>query len=96
MQIGARTNGVTELIINDNCSFDDFYSFADLLKKKLGIRYYNKLDDYDSLWHDFDYQSSKLTLHYNIYFGISIYPQKGNQASKEEIQVLYSIKSILE
>jgi hypothetical protein len=96
MQIGTRTNEVTELIINDNCEFDDFYSFAGQLKNKLKIRYYNKLDDYDSLWYDFDFEGRKLTLHYNIYFGISIYPQKGNKASTEEIHVLYSIKSTLE
>jgi hypothetical protein len=96
MEVKMRLNNVTELVINDSCGYDYFYSFADKLSKTLSIKYTNKLDDYDSLFWDFKYDSTKLVLHYNIYLGVSIYHSKGNQASQEENETLNAIKNILE
>ena len=96
MEITVRFNNVTELIIKDNSEYEFFYSFAEKLSQTLPIKYHNKLDDYDSLYWDFNYNSNKLTLHYNIYLGVSIFHDKGNAASQEENEILYSIKKILE
>ena len=95
MEIKVNTNGVTQLIVKDNCEFSDFYSFAELLAKTLAIQYLNQVNDFDSLYWIFNYAHSSLILSYNTYLGISIYPQKGNQASNEEIEALHSIKVIL-
>jgi len=38
-----------------------------------------KTDDFDSLMWDFIFKGHILTLHYNIYTGISIYPRKSGK-----------------
>jgi hypothetical protein len=42
------------------------------------------MDDFDSLMWDFNYKGLALTLHYNIYTGISVYPRKFRNAVKKE------------
>jgi hypothetical protein len=54
-----NTKTWTEGIIEENCSKETFYKVADL----------------DSIYWDFIYEQRELTLHYNNYIGVSIFPK---------------------
>jgi hypothetical protein len=82
--------GCTEVVLADNCGFDTFYKVADLLSDRFKIHFTNKIDDSETSYWDFSYRGHKLTLHFNIYNGISIFPRrckdavaKDNDAVKE-------------
>ncbi|MEO5647850.1 MAG: hypothetical protein ABIQ56_05775 [Chitinophagaceae bacterium] len=82
-----KTNsGGTEAVIDDNCGITKFYLIADTLADELNITFLNQVDDAETLDWDFKYKSQLLTLHYNIFNGVSIFPQdaksrkKGNKA----------------
>ncbi len=71
----STTNGGTEAVIDDNCGIKKFYAIADTLTEHLKIQFMNQIDDADSLDWDFKYKDQFLTLHYNIFNGVSIFPQ---------------------
>jgi len=68
--------GATETIIDDNCGISRFYAIANTLSEHLHVKFLNQVDDADSLEWDFKYKDLFLTLHYNIFNGVSIYPQQ--------------------
>lgn len=72
--LNAR-NGGTEAVIDDNCGIKKFYAIADTLTEHLKIQFMNQIDDAESLDWDFKYKDQLLTLHYNIFNGVSIMPQ---------------------
>lgn len=68
--------GALEAVIDDNCGLKKFYSIANMLAKELKIKFFAKEDNSATVdWH-FKYKGSPLTLHYNIYNGVSIYPKE--------------------
>lgn len=78
-----KTNyGGTEAVINDNCGISKFYSIAGTLADDLKVTFLNQVDDAETLDWDFKYKKSFLTLHYNIFNGVSILPKKINGAKK--------------
>lgn len=82
-------SGGTEAVIDDNCGISKFYLIADTLADELNVTFLNQVDDAETLDWDFKYKSQLLTLHYNIFNGVSIFPQnpknkeKGNNAVLE-------------
>ena len=66
------SKGWTEVVIDDDCSFDKFYPVADILETRFEVSFIKKLNGPDTLYWDFDYEGLQLTLHYNIYLGVSI------------------------
>ena len=84
MSLTLRTDfGCTEAIIDDDCGLKRFYEVANILSDDLEIRFTNKEDDFDTLTWDFLYNGHILTLHYNIFNGVSILPQ--NILNKEKV-----------
>ena len=78
-----KTNyGGTEAVIDDNCGISKFYSIAGTLADDLKVKFINQVDDAETLDWDFKYKKSFLTLHYNIFNGVSILPKKINGAKK--------------
>ena len=72
-----KTNyGGTEAVIDDNCGISKFYSIASTLADDLKVKFINQIDDAETLDWDFKYKNIFLTLHYNIFNGVSIFPQK--------------------
>ena len=67
--------GGTEAVIDDNCGITKFYAIANTLAEHLHIKFMNKVDDAETLDWDFKYKDQFLTLHYNIFNGVSIFPQ---------------------
>ncbi len=74
--------GGTEAVIDDNCGISKFYSIAGTLADELNVKFINQIDDADTLDWDFKYKRSFLTLHYNIFNGVSILPQRINGVKK--------------
>jgi len=69
-------SGGTEAVIDDNCGITKFYAIANTLAEHLQIQFMNQVDDAETLDWDFKYKDQLLTLHYNIFNGVSIYPQQ--------------------
>jgi hypothetical protein len=97
MSLTLRTDfGCTEAIIDDDCGLKRFYEVANILSDDLEIKFQNKLDDFDTLTWDFRYNGTILTLHYNIYTGISIYPRKFREAPRKENDAVIEVANFLE
>lgn len=79
------TTGATEAVIDDNCGISKFYAIANTLAEQLQVIFLNQVDDSDTLDWDFKYKGQYLTLHYNIFNGVSIFPQKAaNQKTQSK------------
>ena len=97
MSLTLRTDfGCTEAVIDDDCGLKRFYEVADILSDDLDIKFLAKLDDFDSLVWDFNYKGHTLTLHYNIYTGISIYPYKFREAPRKDNDAVIEVAKYLE
>ncbi len=80
--------GGTEAVIDDNCSISKFYLIADALTKQLCVTFLNQVDDTETLDWDFQYKNCFLTLHYNIFNGVSIVPYTIEGVERENEAVL--------
>ena len=89
------TNGCTEAVIDDNCGISKFYAIANTLAKDLKVKFLNQVDDAETLDWDFQYRGQFLTLHYNIFNGVSILPQKLKK-SKSDNKAVMEVARFLE
>ncbi|MCS3799844.1 DUF3630 family protein [Niastella sp. OAS944] len=97
MSLTLRTDfGCTEAIIDDDCGLKRFYEVANILLDDLKIRFTNKQDDFDTLTWNFTYRGHMLTLYYNIYTGISIYPHKFKEAARKDNDAVIEVAQFLE
>jgi Protein of unknown function (DUF3630) len=97
MTLTLRTDiGCTEAIIDENCGFDRFYKVADILSDALHISFTNKIDDSDSSYWDFNYKGQRLTLHYDIYNGVSIFPRKYRNAVRKDNEAVVELANLLQ
>jgi hypothetical protein len=83
-QLNTDMGGI-EAVIDDNCGISKFNNISAMLLRELKVKFMGKQDDSDTVdWH-FKYKGHPLTLHYNIYNGVSIFPQnkKDNRAVSE-------------
>lgn len=80
--------GGTEAVIDDNCGISKFYLIADTLVDELHVNFLNQVDDAETLDWDFKYKNLLLTLHYNIFNGVSILPIQGKRIEKENRAVV--------
>ena len=97
MSLTLRTDfGCTEAVIDDDCGLKRFYEVASILSDDLDIQFTQKTDDFDSVMWDFLYKGHILTLHYNIYTGISIYPRKFREAPRKDNDAVVEVEKFLE
>lgn len=97
MSLTLRTDfGCTEAIIDDDCGLKRFYQVANILADHLKIKFTRKEDDFDTLTWDFSFRNHVLTLHYNIYTGISIYPVKFREAPRKDNDAVVEVARFLE
>lgn len=80
--------GSTEAVIDDNCGISKFYAIANTLATDLQVNFLNQVDDAESLEWDFKYKNQILTLHYSIFNGVSISPQKGKSVQQQNNAVV--------
>ncbi len=84
-----KTNfGGTEAVIDDDCGISKFYLIADTLTDDLDVKFLNQADDAETLDWDFKYKNHNLTLHYNVFNGVSIKPQKSRRVEQQNKAVL--------
>ena len=96
MNVKIETDkGWTEAVIDGNCDYDKFYLAAVVLERDFQISFSHKLEDFDSLYWDFEYKGSELILHYNIYNGVSIFPKSFKQASSTDNVKVIEIGELL-
>ncbi len=88
--------GCTEAIIDDDGGLKRFYQVADILSKDFHIDFRRKEDDFDSIDWNFSFHGNHLTLHYNIYTGVSLYPTYTNNASRNENKAVVELANVLE
>lgn len=84
----TTTHGGTEAVIDDNCGISKFYAIAGTLADELKVSFLNQVDDAETLDWDFKYKDYFLTLHYNIFNGVSILPQLNKSIKKQNMAVL--------
>jgi hypothetical protein len=97
MSLTLRTDfGCTEAIIDDDCGLKRFYEVANILSEDLEIKFTRKEDDFDTLTWDFVFKNHILTLYYNIYTGISIYPRKFREAPRKDNDAVVEVARFLE
>jgi hypothetical protein len=68
----TTATGSIEAVIDDNCGMKKFFNIANTLAKELKIKFTNKEDNSDTIDWFFNYKGHPLSLHYNIYNGVSI------------------------
>ena len=88
-------HGNTEAVIDDNCGISKFYAIAETLAAALRVKFLNQVDDAEVLNWDFKYKKQFLTLHYNIFNGVSIFPHHVKNV-KEENNAVMEIAHFLE
>jgi hypothetical protein len=97
MSLTLRTNlGCTEVVIADDGGLKQFYHTADVLSQELGIKFLNKEDDFDTIDWEFKFKGQTLTLHYNIYNGVTIFPTKTRDAMNKENKAVVELANVLE
>jgi hypothetical protein len=97
MSLTLRTTmGCTEAIIDDDGGLKRFYQVADILSEDLRINFNNKEDDFDTIDWEFRFKGHNLTLHYNIYNGISIFPTKTRDALNKDNKAVIELANVLE
>lgn len=88
--------GCVEAVIDENCGFEKFYGIAGLLTDKLQVNFTNKIDDMNTSYWDFNFKGHKLTLHYNIYDGVSIFPVRHRDAVARDNEAIKELAYMLE
>lgn len=97
MSLALRTSlGCAEVIIADDGNLQFFYQVANLLEDDFQIKFLNKEDEFDSISWDFRYKGYQLTLHYNIYSGILLFPTKTREAGYKENKSVMELAELIE
>ena len=86
-QLKTKSGG-TEAVIDDNCGISKFYAIAHALTDQLNVVFLNQIDESETHDWDFKYKDQFLTLHYNIFEGVSIFPQQLKTVKHENKAVL--------
>ena len=96
MSLTLRTTlGCTEAVIDDDGGLNRFYQIASVLSDGLDIAIINKEDDFDTIDWNFKFQGHLITLHYNIYTGISLFPTLTKNAVKKANNAVVDVANAL-
>lgn len=87
--------GWTEAMMDDDGEFGRFYTVAELLSSGFNVTFSNKMNDFDNLYWDFEYQGHQLVLHYHIYLGVSIFPRAFKAATQADNEAVEAISTLL-
>lgn len=91
-------HGNTEVVIDDNCGISTFYEIAGTLSSELNIEFLSHADhayNAETLHRDFMYKNQLLTLQYNVFNGVSVFPRHGKSVLQEN-NVVMEIAHFLE
>lgn len=77
-------NGWIEVVLADDCGYETFYCAAEILQGRFSFQPVGRLEDFDSLYWDFQKDKNRFTLYYNIYLGVRLHPTRLEKGNKEE------------
>ena len=77
-------------IIDDGASLRQFYLLTNQLSSNKKVRFIGKLDEADNIEWNFKYRGYPLTLHYDIYNGVTLSQQNG-----KDLKVVNEVAVIL-
>ena|SRR5579872_7191853 len=95
MESSIPDKGYVEIVLNSNCDWDIFHQTATLLESRLGLSFIKKINDFDSAYWDFFFRGSSLTLHYNVFFGVSLFPSAFKEASAQDNENTVALGELL-
>lgn len=72
MSYQLLSGNTAETVIDDNCGISKFYAIAAILANEMNVSFLNQVDDGDTLDWDFSFRKKLLTLHFDVYGGVSI------------------------
>ncbi|MEO5890172.1 MAG: hypothetical protein ABIQ31_07965 [Ferruginibacter sp.] len=82
-------HGNTEAVIDDNCGVSKFYAIAETLSADLKVNFVDQAKTHsDTLDWDFRYKNQVLTLRYNVFNGVSVFPHHLKSVLQENNAVL--------
>ena len=97
MSLTLRTTlGCTEVVIDDDGGLKRFYQVADILSEDFKVSFIRKEDDFDTIDWEFKFRGHGMTLHYNIYNGVSIFPTKTRDALNKDNRAVVELAAVLE
>ena len=97
MSLTLRTSlGCTEAVIADDGGLKQFYHVANVLSQDSKVKFSNKEDDFDTINWEFRFKGHDMTLHYNIYNGVSIFPTKTRDALNKDNKAVVELAGSLE
>jgi hypothetical protein len=97
MSLSLRTSlGCTEAVLADDGNLNLFYIVARIINDELRLKFVNKEDEFDAINWDFKYKGHPLTLRYDIYNGISVYPTRVNAAQPKDNLAVVELANILD
>ena len=65
------------------------------MTKDFNVRFTEKLSDLNSVYQDFEFKGSRLSLHYNIHVGASVYPTACKDSSTTDNESVLEIGQLL-
>lgn len=81
-------HGNIEAVIDDNCGISKFYTVAAMLFAELNVDFLKREKNTESLLWEFRYKNQVLTLHYNVFNGVSLFPKHLESVLQENNMVL--------
>ena len=97
MSLTLRTTlGCTEAVIDGDGGLKRFYQIASILSDDLSVAFTNKQDDFDEINWEFQLNQYQLTLQYNIYNGILLFPTKMGDARKRDNEAVVQLANVLQ
>ena len=96
MSLTLRTTlGCTEAIIADDGNLNLFYRVAGIINEDLRLKFLKKEDEFDTISWSFKFKGHTLTLQYDIYNGISVFPTKTKDARRRENNLVIELATVL-
>lgn len=97
MSLTLRTDlGRTEAVIDAHGGLHRFYQIAGILTDYFQVAFTGKEDDFDAINWNFSLGKYQLTLQYNIYNGIMLFPTREQLARRRENKAVEELASVLE
>src|SRR5687768_6499596 len=97
MSLTLRTTlGFTEAVIDAAGGLKRFYQVASVLTDAFSVSFTRKEDDFDAVSWAFQLNKYELTLEYNIYNGILLFPTKMSGARKRDNEAVVELANVLQ
>ena len=84
-----------QITVSEPADMSLFEKIASVIESEIEGQWIEKLTSPDQCYWDFETEGEKLTLHYEHYLGISIFPADGEHHSPESIDLLKKVYQIL-